>query len=124
MAYTQLGRAYNTFDPSLGQSMNAAFLAAVYGQLITPNISDIPGAVSYPASAPPGLISLTSSFSWAWAQTRLLLGQRLTPSWRLGSTLLRSRWPGPGLQPAPCDRHSSHTWLEITHMTWHYDMGH
>lgn len=45
MSYTQLGRAYNTYEPSLGQTMNAAFLAAVYGALISPNISTLPGAV-------------------------------------------------------------------------------
>lgn len=45
VSYTQLGRAYNTYEPSLGQTMNAAFLAAVYGALISPNISTLPGAV-------------------------------------------------------------------------------
>lgn len=45
VSYTQLGRAYNTYEPSMGQTMNAAFLAALYGNLITPNISKIPGVV-------------------------------------------------------------------------------
>ena len=47
VSYTQLGRAYNNYESSLGQSMNAAFLSAAYGSIITPNISRIPGVVSH-----------------------------------------------------------------------------
>ena len=36
VAYTQHGRAYNFFDLSNAQTMNAALVAAVYSQLITP----------------------------------------------------------------------------------------
>ncbi|KAK9828913.1 hypothetical protein WJX72_002766 [[Myrmecia] bisecta] len=34
IAYTEAGRAYNSFSPSQGTTMNAAFLSIVYGQLI------------------------------------------------------------------------------------------
>jgi len=36
VAYTQHGRAYNFYDPSNAQTMNAAFISAIYSQLITP----------------------------------------------------------------------------------------
>lgn len=36
VAYTQHGRAYNFFDLSNAQTMNAAFISAIYSQLITP----------------------------------------------------------------------------------------
>ena len=39
------GRAYNLYDPSLGQTMNSALIATIYGNLITPNISHVPGVV-------------------------------------------------------------------------------
>ena len=39
------GRAYNLYDPSLGQTMNSALLAAIYGDSIQPNVSTIPGVV-------------------------------------------------------------------------------
>ena len=34
ISYTPLGRAYNRFDPSLGQTMNAALVSVIYGQAI------------------------------------------------------------------------------------------
>lgn len=37
VSYTDLGRAYNHFDPRVGTTMNVAMLSAVYGQLIQPN---------------------------------------------------------------------------------------
>lgn len=36
VGYTRYGRAYNFFDLSNAQTMNIAFLSAVYSQLITP----------------------------------------------------------------------------------------
>ena len=39
------GRAYNMYDPSLGQTMYASLVAAIYGNNIQPNVSDIPGTV-------------------------------------------------------------------------------
>ena len=42
------GRAYNLYDPSLGQTMNSALIATIYGSLITPNISHTPGVVRFP----------------------------------------------------------------------------
>ena len=42
---TVQGRAYNLYDPSLGQTMNAGLVAAIYGNNIQPNVSTIPGTV-------------------------------------------------------------------------------
>ena len=36
ISYTPQGRAYNRFNPSLGQTMNAALLSIIYGQAIQP----------------------------------------------------------------------------------------
>ncbi len=36
ISYTPQGRAYNRFNPSLGQTMNAALLSIIYGQSIQP----------------------------------------------------------------------------------------
>ena len=36
MGFTQYGRAYNFFDLSNAQTMNAALIATVYSKLITP----------------------------------------------------------------------------------------
>ncbi len=36
ISYTPLGRAYNRFNPALGQTMNAAMLAVIYGDAIAP----------------------------------------------------------------------------------------
>jgi hypothetical protein len=36
ISYTPLGRAYNRFDPSLGQTMHAALVSVIYGQAIQP----------------------------------------------------------------------------------------
>ena len=42
ISYTPLGRAYNRFNPALGQTMNAAMLAVIYGNSIAPpNATDI-----------------------------------------------------------------------------------
>lgn len=37
VSYTDLGRAYNHFDPRVGTTVNVAMLSAVYGNLIAPN---------------------------------------------------------------------------------------
>jgi len=34
-SYTELGRAYNTLDSTSGQTMNAAFLSFIYGQVLS-----------------------------------------------------------------------------------------
>jgi len=39
VSYTDLGRAFNHFDPKVPTTMNVAMLAAVYGQQIAPNAS-------------------------------------------------------------------------------------
>ena len=36
ISYTPLGRAYNRFNPALGQTMNAALVSVIYGQSIQP----------------------------------------------------------------------------------------
>ena len=36
ISYTPQGRAYNRFNPSLGQTMNTALLSVIYGQSIQP----------------------------------------------------------------------------------------
>ena len=36
ISYTPLGRAYNRWNPALGQTMNAAMLAVIYGNAIAP----------------------------------------------------------------------------------------
>lgn len=36
IAYTSHGRAYNFFDPSNSQTMNAALVSIIYSQLIAP----------------------------------------------------------------------------------------
>ncbi|BDA49652.1 probable endoglucanase A [Coccomyxa sp. Obi] len=36
ISYTPLGRAYNRFNPALGQTMNAALVSVIYGQAIQP----------------------------------------------------------------------------------------
>ena len=36
ISYTPLGRAYNRFDSSLGQTMNAALVSVIYGKAIQP----------------------------------------------------------------------------------------
>ena len=42
ISYTPLGRAYNRHNPALGQTMNAAMLAVIYGNAIAPpNATDV-----------------------------------------------------------------------------------
>ena len=42
ISYTPLGRAYNRYNPALGQTMNAAMLAVIYGNAIAPpNATDV-----------------------------------------------------------------------------------
>ena len=64
MAYTTHGRAYNFYDPSNAQTMNAALVAIIYGQLITPP-TDVQPFVSIPVPMPPKtaqvLLSLPAS---------------------------------------------------------------
>lgn len=39
VSYTDLGRAFNHYDPKVPTTMNVAMLSAIYGQQITPNAS-------------------------------------------------------------------------------------
>ena len=52
VAYTTHGRAYNFYDPSNAQTMNAALVAIIYGQLITPP-TDVQPFVSIPVPMTP-----------------------------------------------------------------------
>lgn len=66
ISYTPLGRAYNRFNPALGQTMNAALVSIIYGQSIQPPaVAPPPFEVrqgnhkqSLPANLPPLLLRL------------------------------------------------------------------
>ena len=59
ISYTPLGRAYNRFDPSLGQTMHAALVSVIYGQAIQPP-PDAPKP--FQARELPPIYCLASSF--------------------------------------------------------------
>ncbi len=53
ISYTPLGRAYNRFNPALGQTMNAAMLAVIYGDAIAPQNATELEIVQNPSHALP-----------------------------------------------------------------------
>jgi hypothetical protein len=70
VAYTQHGRAYNFFDLSNAQTMNAALISAIYSQLITP-----PETVQPFEKVPYSNKYLSSRYlCWTMAQSRYILG--------------------------------------------------
>lgn len=63
ISYTPLGRAYNRFDSSLGQTMNAALVSVIYGKAIQP-----------PTVAPkPFEVSLTSLLAQRMLENTVIL---------------------------------------------------
>ena len=75
--FTKKGRSYNLLDPSLPQTMNAAMLAMLYGDMITPSTNPVQ-AVKYNNN------NLATRYKcWAEGQARYILGDE-TQSYVVG----------------------------------------
>ncbi|KAK9826822.1 hypothetical protein WJX81_004238 [Elliptochloris bilobata] len=95
ISYTPLGRAYNRFNPALGQTMNAAMLAVIYGGAIAPqNATQLEVAPRYNDGS-----KSQKYICFARKQSRYMLGDKTGASYVVGF--------GPHFPQRPADRGAS-----------------